>query len=69
MTKPTRYFTWKEAERLDAEREQKRASKVEGNIEFKIMSGWHRLCLLSIEKPKGLFYKAWRKIKLPKEKI
>lgn len=60
--------TWEQAKQEERNREEKQGAKVKGNIEFKVMSSWHRLCLLSIEKPKGLFYKMWRKIKLPKEK-
>ena len=64
---PTRHFTWRDAQRLDAEREHKHAEKVKGHIQFTVMSGWRRLAELSIEKPEGIFYKARTKIKLPKE--
>jgi hypothetical protein len=61
MTKPVIHHTWKQANEMQQEREQKQAEKVKGGINFNMTNGWKKLWDLSIEK----YWVPWRKRKNP----
>ena len=54
-------FTWEQAKADQIEREEKQAEKVEGDIEFRVMSGWHRFSTLSVEAYYYKYFPEWVK--------